>query len=116
MQKKLRLVPAATPGPAAPTPPPDAAPSFPMPKYFRVRQKDTWNDLMESVDPALKTKENRFIFEMAASLMAKFRSSKPMNATETKELKSLLVQLGLAKDEDAGKKKSKNASKYFGGQ
>jgi hypothetical protein len=68
------------------------------------------------VAPAVLVKENRFSFEIAATLMAKFRSGKPMNATETKELKRQLVALGLAKDDDGGGKgKSKNAAKYFAG-
>jgi hypothetical protein len=86
-----------------------------MPKHFKAAQKAAWADLMESTDAALRVKENRFTFEMAAVLMAKFRSGKPMNATETKELKKQLVELGLAKDDDGGApKKSKNAAKYFG--
>lgn len=86
-----------------------------MPAHFKAAQKAAWKDLMESADAALHVKENRFTFEMAAVLMAKFRSGKPMNATETKELKKQLIELGLAKDDDGGApKKSKNAAKYFG--
>jgi len=105
--KNLKLVDLAT-LPAIP-------PALVMPKHFKAAQKAAWTDLMESVDASLKTKENRFTFEMAAVLMSKFRSGKPMNATETKELKKQLVELGLAKDDDgAVPKKSKNAAKYFG--
>lgn len=87
-----------------------------MPKHFKVAQKAAWEDLIESADESLRTKENRFTFEMAAVLMAKFRSGKAMNATETKELKKQLVALGLAKEDEAAgaKKKTGNAEKYFG--
>lgn len=87
-----------------------------MPRHFKAKQKAAWNDLMESTDAALHVKENRFTFEMAATLMAKFRSGDTMNATETKELKKQLVALGLAKDEDDGKKKPRKNAKYFGGE
>src|SRR4051812_18415085 len=87
-----------------------------MPKHFTAKQKLAWDDLIESTDVSTHVKENRFTFEITATLMAKFRSGKPMNATETKELKKQLVALGLAKkDDDDGDadKKSKNAAKYF---
>ena len=86
-----------------------------MPKCFKkVAQRVAWTDLMESADASLRVEENRFVFEMAATLMAKFRSGKAMNATETKELKKHMVSLGLVKDDDAGPKKTKAAAKYFG--
>lgn len=94
-----------------------APPVLVCPKYFKVAQKVAWNDLVDSAAAEVVIKENRFTFEMAAVLMAKFRSGKPMNATESKELKKQLIALGLQKDDEAegGKKKSKNAAKYFGG-
>lgn len=92
-------------------------PTFPMPKHFRSRKlKAAWEDLVDSTGEELQVKENRFTFEFAATLMAKFRAGTPMTATESKELKRLLVALGLAKDEDGdpgGKKKTK-LSKYTG--
>lgn len=113
--KNLKLVePAAGPA-AAPGAEPEKPSGLAMPGHFNARQKAAWKDLMESTEAALHVKENRFTFEMAAVLMAKFRSGKPMNATETKELKKQLVELGLAKDDEKqGPKKSKNAAKYFG--
>jgi hypothetical protein len=106
--KLVRQVPAADLHPVAP-------PALLMPKHFMAKQKTAWTDLIESTDASLHVKENRFTFEMAATLMAKFRSGKAMNATETKELKKNLVALGLAKDDDGeSQKKSKTAAKYFG--
>lgn len=107
--KNLKLVPAST----APS---QDSQALIMPKHFKVAQKAAWIDLTESVDPVLRTAENRFAFEIAAVLMAKFRSGKSMNATETKELRRQLVGFGLEKDDDgAGKKKTGNAAKYFSG-
>lgn len=89
-----------------------------MPKHFKkAGLKDAWNDLVASTDKALHVKPNRFTFEMAATLLAKFRSGESMTATESKELKRQMIALGLAKDDDdGGKKKPGNASKYFSGQ
>lgn len=107
--KNLKLVPVSQ----APS---QGSPGLTMPKHFKVAQKAAWTDLTESADPGLRTPENRFAFEIAAVLMAKFRSGKPMNATETKELRRQLVGFGLEKDDDgAGKKKTGNAAKYFSG-
>jgi hypothetical protein len=109
MEKNLKLV-----QPAATESTPGTAPELVMPSHFKAPQKAAWKDLFESTGSALHTKENRFTFEMAAVLMAKFRSGKAMNATETKELKKQLVELGLRKDDEGGApKKSKNAGKYF---
>lgn len=113
--KNLKLVEPAAEGPGAESQVAQTPPGLAMPGHFKAGQKAAWKDLMESTDASLRVKENRFTFEMAAVLMAKFRSGKPMNATETKELKKQLVELGLAKDEEnKGPKKSKNAAKYFG--
>jgi hypothetical protein len=103
----------------APEAPPGAAneapaPELPMPAHFRAKRlKAAWQDLIESTDASLHTKENRFTFEFAATLMAKFRAGTAMTATESKELKRLLLVLGLAKnDDDQGQGKTGNLSKY----
>lgn len=99
-------------------PPPandEPASALPMPRHFRKKVlKTAWQDLLESTSAELHVKQNRFLFEMAATLMAKFRGGVPMTATESKELKKHLIELGLAKEDDAGdgKKKGK-AAKYF---
>jgi hypothetical protein len=85
------------------------------PKHFRAKGlKEAWKDLVEMTDHTLHVKQNRFTFEMAATLLAKFRARKSMTATESKELKRLLITLGLAQAEDDGRKRKpgKNAT-YF---
>lgn len=95
---------------------PDAeqAPYIP-PKHFKAAQRAAWADLVDSADAAMRTRENRFAFEIAATLVAKFRSGKAMNATETKEMKKQLVGLGLARPDDgAGPGRPRKNAKYFG--
>jgi hypothetical protein len=85
------------------------------PNHFRAKGlKEAWKDLVEMTDSTLHVKQHRFTFEMAATLLAKFRARKSMTATESKELKRLLITLGLAQAEDdgRGKKPRKNAH-YF---
>jgi hypothetical protein len=101
---------AAADPPANDVPPSD----FQMPAHFKAKRlKAAWQDLVGATDASMHTREMRFTFEFAATLMAKFRAGTPMTATESKELKRLLVTLGLAKGEDAGtarKKKGKLSS------
>jgi hypothetical protein len=104
---------AAVPEMPADPPANDPAP-FEMPAHFRrgkgsKQLRAAWDDLIASTDRALQARDMRFTFEFAATLMAKFRRGTPMTATESKELKRLLVSLGLAKDEggDPEKKKGK---------
>jgi hypothetical protein len=86
-----------------------------MPKHFKkAGLKAAWADLVESVDAKLVTRENRFTLEMAATLLAKFRSGDAMTATESKELKRYMIALGLAKDDDdKGPKKPRKNAHYF---
>ncbi len=87
------------------------------PKHFRAPQRAAWDDLCESAPVEASKPANRFTLEIAATLMAKFRSGKAMTATETKELKRQLVVLGLAAaDDDGAKKKPRKNSRYFGGE
>lgn len=87
------------------------------PKHFRADQRLAWSDLVEAAPVLAAKPETRFTFEIAATLMAKFRSGKAMTATETKELKRQLVVLGLAAaDDDGSKKKPRKNSRYFGGE
>lgn len=97
------------------TPPEPAAPAVAMPRHFKTKRlRETWEDLIESIDQALVVKENRFTLEMAATLLAKFRGGDAMTATESKELKKLMITLGLAKDDDdQGPKKPRKNDKYF---
>lgn len=89
----------------------------PVPKHFKAPQKAAWVDLVEAAPIEAAKRENRFAFEIAATLMAKFRSGKAMTATETKELKRQLVVLGLAAaDDDGAKKKPRKNARYFGGE
>jgi hypothetical protein len=82
--------------------------TFPAPRHFKRKAlKETWKDLVETTDAALHVKQHRFTFEMAATLLAKFRAGETMTATESKELKKLLITLGLAQAEDDGRGKSK---------
>lgn len=84
------------------------------PAHMKPPQKAAWRDIATASVEACKP-ENRFTLEMAATLMAKFRKGRPaMTATEAKQMKAALVQLGLAKDEGSGGpgKQRKNA-KYF---
>lgn len=87
----------------------------PVPKHFKAAQKAAWSDLVDAAPVESAKRENRFTLEVAATLMAKFRSGKAMTATETKEMKRSLVVLGLAQaDDDGGKKKPKKNARYFG--
>lgn len=88
-----------------------------MPDYFSSAKgakklQEAWTDLHDSADEHLRVPENRFTFEMASVLLAKFRSGKVMSATESKELKRYMVQLGLAKGDEAPGKRGKN-DRYF---
>lgn len=109
---KLAAVPASAP-------PANDEPALEMPAHFKgakmKRERAAWQDLVESAKPELRTKENRFTFEFAATLMAKFRGGMSMTATESKELKRLLVTLGLAtNDDDQGaKRKPRKGHDYF---
>lgn len=85
------------------------------PAHLKTKvQKAAWDDLVSRVEPAKLTNAEYFTFEMAATLVAKFREGKAMNATEHKEMKRLLIQLGLAKpDDDGPKPKKKKNDHYF---
>lgn len=85
----------------------------PPPTHFRKLQRGAWCDLIAGAKKEALTKENRFTFEIAATLMAKFRSGASMSATETKELKKHLVTLGLAKDDGGSPRKPRKNAKYF---
>ncbi len=82
------------------------------PSHLNVRQKAAWIDLLRLSKVDEQVTENHFAFEMAAVLLAKFRAGKAMTATESKELKRLLIQLGVAKDTEA-KGNGGKKSKYF---
>jgi len=86
--------------------------SLAIPASLNVRQKNAWNDLVRMAKVEDQVPENHFAFEMAAVLLAKFRAGKTMTATESKELKRLLIQLGVAKDNEA-KGNGGKKSKYF---
>jgi hypothetical protein len=90
------------------------APSLPMPVHFkRVGLKQAWNDLVTSAGAGLLVPENRFTFEIAATLLAKFRAGKPMTATESKDLKRYMITLGLARaDDDQGAPKKRKLDTY----
>lgn len=107
---KLAVVPASDP-PANDSPPAE----FEMPAHFRRKGlTGAWDDLVRTTDAKLHVKQYQFTFEFAATLMAKFRAGKSMTATESKELKRLLVTLGLAtNDDDPGKRKSRKNDDYF---
>jgi hypothetical protein len=84
------------------------------PKHLRKAQRAAWDDLVSAADKSLHVKQNAFTFEIAATLLAKFRSGKPMTATESKELKKQMVALGLATDDDdKGKRKPRKNDSYF---
>ncbi len=91
--------------------------SFQMPRGFKAKQKAAWIDLIDRSDKSLHVAENLFTFELCAVLLAKFRDGEPMNATQMKELKKSLIQLGLARDDDNAnsgtKKPPKKNAKYF---
>lgn len=92
-------------------------PALAMPAHFQTKRlKAAWADLVSNTDAKLHVKQHQFTFEFAATLMAKFRGGKAMTATESKELKRLLVTLGLAtaNDDDQGaKRKSRKNAEYF---
>ena len=108
---KLAVVPAVDP------PANDSAPAeFEIPAHFTTKAlKAAWKDLVSNTDAKFHVKQYRFTFEFAATLTAKFRSGKSMTATESKELKRLLVTLGLATDDDdkGAKRKSRKNDDYF---
>lgn len=85
------------------------------PKHFRKKiQREAWADLTEKAGADKLTAENYFTFEVCATLVAKFREGRGLNATEHKEMKKLLIALGLAKpDDDGQKKKPKKNDHYF---
>lgn len=85
----------------------------PPPKHFKAAQKLAWRDLVEASGTEHHTKVNRFLFEIAATLVSRFRANEPMNATETKEMKRLLVILGLARADDENTPKKKRNDHYF---
>jgi hypothetical protein len=87
-----------------------------MPRHFtKKRLKDAWTDLLATTDATFHVKQHQFTFEMAATLLAKFRAGDPMTATESKELKKLMITLGLAQAEEDGRGKSKRGKNdhYF---
>jgi hypothetical protein len=102
-------VPAREPAPAEPV----SGYAKPPAHFKRKPQRDAWADLVARSAPDLHVPANYFTFEMAATLVAKFRSGKPMNATEHKEMKKLLVVLGLAKADNDDKPKKKPNAHYF---
>ena len=116
----LSVVPQPDAGQVAPPQAP-ASGELEMPSYFSTakgaaRIKDAWRDLVSAADAEVKVAKNRFAFEMAAVLLAKFRSGKAMNATDSKELKRHMIFLGLAQADDAGGKRPRKATdKYFDG-
>lgn len=90
---------------------------FDPPKHFKKTQKDAWRDLVDNTEATLHVKQQRFTFEMAAMLLAKMRAGDSMTATESKQLKQLMVSLGLAtNDDDQGGRKPKRNDKYFDAQ
>lgn len=87
-----------------------------MPLHFRAkRMKDAWTDLIGMTDATLHVKQHQLTFEMAATLLAKFRGGRSMTATESKELKRLMITLGLAQAEENGRGKPKRGKNdhYF---
>ena len=85
------------------------------PKHFNTTvQKNAWLDLVARTKPEQHTAGNYFAFEIAATLLAKFRAGTTMNATEGKELKKQLIALGLAKaDDDAKPPKSRGSNAHY---
>lgn len=86
------------------------------PKHFKKGpQTAAWRDLIERSSASVRTVQNYFAFEIAATLLAKFRAGERMSVSEAKELKSQLVALGLAKAEGDSKpaKSRKPNAHYF---
>lgn len=86
------------------------------PKHFKKPvQKAAWRDLVARTKPGQHTPDNYFTFEIAATLLAKFRAGERMSVSEAKELKGHLVALGLAKAEGERKppKSRKPNAHYF---
>lgn len=104
--------------PPSPEEPANDAPGLAMPRGFAGKQagakalREAWDDLMERSDRALQTADRSFDFEMAARLMARFRAGELTSASEFKELKRLMVALGLSKGEDGEAGKKGKLSKY----
>ena len=85
------------------------------PRHFKKpMQKAAWRDLIGRSVASIRTTQNYFAFEMAATLLAKFRAGERLAVAEGKELKSLLVALGLANaDGESKPKKRKPNDHYF---
>lgn len=110
----LALVQSEKPPEVAPPPAPKTGYED-APKHFKKKiQKEAWADLTTKAGVEKHTAENYFTFEVCATLVAKFREGRGLNATEHKEMKKLLITLGLAKpDDDGQKKKPKKNDHYF---
>jgi len=92
----------------------DSRPPFPPPDFFKVRQARAWNELVAQTAPALHVKENYFTFEIAATLLAKFRSGRTMTATEIRTMQGYLAALGLRSEIDGPVNRKRPNSHYFG--
>ena len=111
-EKKTSL--ALVPSEPVPEPAPETGYEKPPKHFKKTVQKHAWADLVARTPTDMHTADNYFTFEMAATLLAKFRAGVTMNATEGKELKKQLIALGLAKgDEPAGTPKKKKNAHYF---
>ena len=110
-EKKTNL--ALVPSEPTPDPVPETGYEKPPKHFKKTVQKHAWLDLLARTKPELHTPDNYFTFEMAATLLAKFRAGLSMNATEGKELKKQLIALGLAKADDAGKPPKKKPNAHY---
>jgi hypothetical protein len=88
-------------------------PEFAPPQHFRRTQKAAWADLVARTDRDLHSSQNVITFEMAATLLAKFRSGKALLATEQKQLNGLLAVLGVATAGGVALRPQRSNDAYF---
>ncbi len=87
---------------------------FPAPAHLKVGQRRAWDQLVGDTPAALHVNANRLTFEIAALLLAKFRSGRAMSATEFRQMHGALTDLGLSKNVDPrDAAKPTKASKYL---
>ena len=65
------------------------------PAYFDDAQKACWAEFADIMPPGVIAKSDRIIVEMAARLLAQYRSADGLQAMAMRQLMSVLASLGL---------------------
>ena len=87
-------------------------PPYDPPGHFKKQQRAAWDELVTATPATLHVAENRFTFEFASTLLARFRAGRSMTVAELKELRAHMASLGLRQDGAPQPRKANKLDKY----